>query len=106
MKLLDTYKVPTFTFQSDNYLFSKTGLIIPTASLAANQTTVLAVLAAFAKYSELYVGLKKYLVPGYTRGVPAELQMSFGAWLRASGLEALIPFGFFVVRAPSCLIAA
>jgi hypothetical protein len=100
VKLLETYKVPTLTFQSDNYLYNyESGFMIPTLSFPSNQTIIEATLDAFAKYSDLYDGLRRYLVPGYTKGVPAELQVSFGGWLRANGLEPLFPFAYLLVRA-------
>jgi hypothetical protein len=100
VKLLDSYKVPILPVRRDNYLLNyEEGLRIPTEAFQSKQTTVDGVLEAFLKYSELYDGLQQYIVPGYINGVPSELLQSFGSWLRANGLDALIPFGYLRVRA-------
>lgn len=95
VKLLESYQVPYPPFRSDAYAINaEVGAIIPTSGLLSNKT---ALAAAFVKYSALYAGVKQYLVPGYTKGFPKDLQQSYGSWVRANGLEALLPILYTLV---------
>ncbi|WIA23398.1 hypothetical protein OEZ85_000156 [Tetradesmus obliquus] len=79
-----------------NLVNHETGTIVPLAALPLNLT---AIVEAAAKYAVLHAQVKQYLVPGYTKGLPAELRQSYGAWLRANGLDALLPAFYVVITA-------
>ncbi|WIA09909.1 hypothetical protein OEZ85_010123 [Tetradesmus obliquus] len=74
----------------------ETGAIVPLSALPVNRTVVL---AAAAKYAALYMQAKPYLVPGYLKGLPDELQQSYGTWIRANSLEPLLPVLYAVITA-------
>jgi hypothetical protein len=44
----------------------------------------------------LLLQAKPYLVPGFTKGLPAELRQSYGAWIRANGLDPLLPAMYII----------
>lgn len=98
-ELLTSYKVPMAPLEGKGYsVNTEAGLIIPTDALPLNKS---AIAAAFAKYSALYMGAKRYLVPGFTNGLPRELQQSFKSWVDVNGLDALLPALHLLVR-PCC----
>uniref|UniRef100_A0A383VUL2 Amine oxidase domain-containing protein n=1 Tax=Tetradesmus obliquus TaxID=3088 RepID=A0A383VUL2_TETOB len=113
-KLLQQYNVPisNVTYNSNsgpqwkpgesvavasNFVNHQTGTALPLATLQLDPT---AIFAAATKYAMLYTQqVKPYLVPGYTKGLPAELRQSYGAWIRANGLDALLPALYVMITA-------
>lgn len=95
----EKFDVPTYHPSKEQYLFNlPTGAsvdfdTIPNRFKPVKENS--AAIAAYTKYCEIHSVYKKYLIPGFTRGIPDELNTNFHDFLVSHDLQVLLPAVWF-----------